>query len=58
MKSANASVNKALGNLDTATPRQLEKALRTAKLYQPNPSIFAIRAWIAVKEHNPCRMSN
>lgn len=29
MKSATEGVNKALGNLDTATPRQLEKALRT-----------------------------
>lgn len=29
MKSATEGVNKALGNLDTATPRELEKALRT-----------------------------
>lgn len=29
MKSATEGVNKALGNLDVATPRQLEKALRT-----------------------------
>lgn len=29
MKSATEGVNKALGNLDTATPRQLERALRT-----------------------------
>lgn len=29
MKSATEGVNKALGNLDSATPRQLEKALRT-----------------------------
>lgn len=29
MQSAAEGVNKALGNLDTATPRQLEKALRT-----------------------------
>lgn len=29
MKSATEGVDKALGNLDTATPRQLEKALRT-----------------------------
>lgn len=29
MKSAAEGVNKALGNLDSATPRQLEKALRT-----------------------------
>ena len=29
MKSHTEGVNKALGNLDTATPRELEKALRT-----------------------------
>ena len=30
MKSATEGVNKALGNLDTATPRELEKALRSS----------------------------